>query len=154
MTLGTRIAVLNHGRLVQFDTPKRIYREPATRFVAEFIGRPAMNTIEGRVSGGVFRADAFALPVSGRPDGPVVLGIRPEQLALADEGAPDALGFRLDVIERVEPDTLLFVERGAVSLVARVMKELEGLKPGAEVALGFPSEALHFFDAESGARLP
>lgn len=154
MTLGTRIAVLNHGRLVQFDTPRRIYREPATRFVAEFIGRPAMNTIEGQIGGGVFRAGAFELAVPGRSDGPVVLGIRPEELELADGRVPGTVLFALDVIERVEPDTLLFVERGGVPLVARVMKDLESLRPGAEVALAFPPPSLHFFDAKTGARLP
>ena len=52
MTLATRIAVLKDGRLVQFDEPRTIYRRPANRFVAEFMGRPAMNTIDGMVEGG------------------------------------------------------------------------------------------------------
>ena len=61
MTLGTRIAVLKEGRLIQFDTPREIYRRPATRFVAEFIGRPAMNTIEGEIRDGMFRAGSPCL---------------------------------------------------------------------------------------------
>ena len=69
MTLGTRIAVLNQGKLVQFDIPRRVYHEPATRFVAEFIGRPAMNIIEGEISGGLFKADTLELPVTDQPDG-------------------------------------------------------------------------------------
>jgi sn-glycerol 3-phosphate transport system ATP-binding protein len=60
MTLATRIAVLKDGRLVQFDEPKTIYRRPANRFVAEFMGRPAMNTIDGLVEGGVFRCGAIS----------------------------------------------------------------------------------------------
>lgn len=154
MTLGTRIAVLKEGRLVQFDTPQRIYRSPATRFVAEFIGRPAMNTIEGVIENGVFHADSLSLAVPGRGDGPVVLGIRPEQIALRTREADDAVRFSLDVLERVEPDTLLFVKKGRVSLVARVMQEIDGVAMGDELMLGFPRESLHFFDAETGARQP
>ncbi len=152
MTLGTRIAVLREGRLVQFDTPQRIYRQPATRFVAEFIGRPAMNTVDGVVQDGVFRADAFALPVPGRPDGPVVLGIRPEALAMCANDE-EGVEFTVDVVELVEPDTLLFVKKGGISLVARLMRDAELLAPGATVRLAFPPEQLHFFDPETGTRL-
>jgi ABC-type sugar transport system ATPase subunit len=87
MTLATRVAVLRDGKLIQFDEPKAIYRRPASRFVAEFMGRPAMNTFEGRVDAGVFRADGFSVAVPNIPNGPVVLGIRPEQVELVDASA-------------------------------------------------------------------
>jgi sn-glycerol 3-phosphate transport system ATP-binding protein len=154
MTLGTRIAVLNEGRLVQFDTPRRIYREPASRFVAEFIGRPAMNTIDGVIEQGVFRAGGFALPAAGRPDGPVVLGIRPEALILRDEPTDDSVTFDLDVVELVEPDTLLFVKKDQVSMVARIVRDVGERATGAPVHLELPTEHRHFFDPETGARVP
>ena len=154
MTLGTRIAVLNQGRLVQFATPKEIYHQPATRFVAEFIGRPAMNTLDGTIDNGVFRCEGLELPVPERPDGPVTLGIRPEQIVLADNGAPDSHGFTVDVIEPVEPDTLLFVKHGATALVVRTQREVADLRPGNPLGLKLPATALHFFDAETGERLP
>ena len=157
MTLGTRIAVLNKGRLVQFDTPRQIYRQPATRFVAEFIGRPAMNTIEGDIRDGAFRAGPLAVPAAGRPDGPVVLGARPEQLTLLGDDADDGTGggrFEVDVVETVEPDTLVFLKGEGMSLILRAMYELGGLAPGDRVRVGFPPDALHFFDAASGERLP
>ena len=154
MTLGTRIAVLNEGRLVQLDTPRRIYREPATRFVAEFIGRPAMNTVDGVIEAGVFRAGGFGLPVGSRPDGPVVLGIRPEALVLREQPTAASLTFELDVVEPVEPDTLLFVKTGAVAMVARVMREVGERRPGAPVHLELPPAERHFFDARTGLRLP
>ena len=153
ITLGTRIAVLNEGRLVQFDTPRRIYREPASRFVAEFIGRPAMNTVDGVVEQGVFHAGAFALPVA-RPDGPVVLGIRPEAMLLREAPTERSIAFALDVVELVEPDTLLFVKQGDVALVARVMRDVGERRAGAPVHLELPPEHLHFFDPVSGKRLP
>ncbi len=154
ITLGTRIAVLNEGRLVQLDTPRRIYREPATRFVAEFIGRPAMNTVDGVIEAGAFRAGGLVLPVGGRPEGPVVLGIRPEALVLRPEPTPESVTFALDVIEPVEPDTLLFVKTGGVAMVARVMRDVGERVPGTPVHLELPPAERHFFDAQSGRRLP
>jgi ABC-type sugar transport system ATPase subunit len=154
MTLGTRIAVLNEGRLVQFDTPRRIYREPASRFVAGFIGRPAMNTVDGVIEQGVFRAGGFSLPVGDRPDGPVVLGIRPEALILREEPTDDSIGFQLDVMELVEPDTLLFAKKDGVSMVARVMRDVGERGAGTAVHLELPREHRHFFDARTGERLP
>jgi ABC-type sugar transport system ATPase subunit len=154
MTLGTRIAVLNEGRLVQFDTPRRIYREPASRFVAEFIGRPAMNTIDGVVEQGIFRAGAFALPVTGRAEGPLVLGIRPEALVLREQPTESSIPFELDVVELVEPETLLFVKKGDVALVARVMRDVGERGAGATVHLELPPRHRHFFSATTGERLP
>jgi ABC-type sugar transport system ATPase subunit len=138
---------------VQFDTPRRIYREPASRFVAEFIGRPAMNTIDGVVEQGFFRAGAFALPVAGRPDGPVVLGIRPEALVLREAPTAHSIAFELDVVELVEPDTLLFLKKGDVSLVARIMRDVGERGDDATVHLELPAEHLHFFAATTGERL-
>jgi ABC-type sugar transport system ATPase subunit len=154
MTLGTRIAVLDQGRLVQFDTPRRIYRTPATRFVAEFIGRPAMNTIDGAVEAGIFRAGSFTLPLGDRPNGPLVLGIRPEALILREEPTATSIPFELDVIELAEPETLLFVKQGTVSLVARVMGEVGERVPGSTVHLELPPEQRHFFAAGTHERLP
>lgn len=153
MTLGTRIAILNEGKLVQFDTPRRIYREPANRFVAEFVGRPAMNTIDGVVADGLFRSGDLELMVPGRPDGPVVLGIRPEHIVLNDASLPDSSTLELEVVELVEPDTLLFFRNGAKSMVARVMRDVADLAPGSAVPLGLPSDHRHFFDARTGDRL-
>ena len=154
MTLGTRIAVLNQGRLVQFDTPKEIYHRPATRFVARFIGRPAMNTFDGNIEDGTFRTGDFALPLPGRPDGPAVLGIRPEHIVLSATPGADTVTFVLDVVELVEPDMLLFATLGDLSVVVRAKAEEAELAPGAQVHLAFPAERLHLFDPESGARLP
>ena len=153
MTLGTRIAVLKDGRLVQFDTPRTIYHRPATRLVAEFIGRPAMNTIDGTIANGRFEAGDFTLPAPGRADGPVTLGIRHEHIGLRRAAAPETISFRLDVIEVVEPDMLLFVERGDVHLVVRTEAAPEGLGHDTEVHLAFPEDRLHLFATRDGARL-
>jgi ABC-type sugar transport system ATPase subunit len=155
MSLGTRIAVLAGGRLVQFDTPRQIYHQPASRFVAEFIGRPAMNTIDGRVEDGLFRAGEFAIEIAdSRAQGPVVLGVRPEEIELRDDPGPDTITLRLDVMEVVEPDTLLTLEQGGVKLIVRVLHRVRSMERGQAVHVVLPRQALHFFDIESGRRLP
>ena len=96
MTLAHRVAVMRTGKLQQFDTPMTIYNRPANRFVAEFVGSPSMNFIEGRVDQGArkFISDALALDLdeshlarlSGRDR--VTLGIRPEHIAVSTEPCP------------------------------------------------------------------
>lgn len=89
MTLTTRIAVLNHGRVEQFDTPEEVHRRPASLFVAAFVGSPGMNLVPGRIESGQFFADAgrwcLRLPryKQGLADGQSeTLGIRPEDVTL------------------------------------------------------------------------
>ena len=113
MTLANRVAVMREGRIVQLDTPKKIYAEPADLFVAGFIGSPSMNLIDGSVKGGVFRAEGVEVPVTLEDRDGVVLGIRPEELELAQEGAPFA-----GKIYALEPtgDSTLVTMRAAYSL--------------------------------------
>jgi len=154
MTLATRVAVLREGALIQYDDPREIYRRPANRFIAEFIGRPAMNTFDGDVRGGVFHANGFSCPLPGKPDGPIVLGIRPEQIQLVDASAGDAIRFAVDVVEPVEPDVLIFAKSEANALIVRTVNDDRAYDPGQPLHLRFPPAALHTFDAVSGARLP
>ncbi|AEH36924.1 ABC transporter ATP-binding protein [Halopiger xanaduensis] len=97
MTLGDRVVVMNDGRIQQVDTPQRLYDYPSNRFVAEFIGDPAMNmlevTVEDGPSGPIVRHEAFTIEVPDAPeleglDGDrAVLGFRPEDASLADRDA-------------------------------------------------------------------
>jgi sn-glycerol 3-phosphate transport system ATP-binding protein len=153
MTLATRVAVLRDGELVQFDTPRTVYRKPASRFVAEFMGRPAMNTFDGTVSGGIFTAAGFTCPAPGFPNGPMTLGIRPEQIEIVDASAADAIAFEVDVIELVEPDILIFAKLGENCIIVRA-GGARSYDHGALLHLRFPPAALHGFDAKTGQRLP
>jgi multiple sugar transport system ATP-binding protein len=91
MSMGDRIGVLDHGRLVQVGTPADIYASPKNTFVARAVGSPPMNLLHGAVSDGKAVAEAgFTLPIASRPsqDGrPVTFGIRPEDIRL-DADAP------------------------------------------------------------------
>jgi sn-glycerol 3-phosphate transport system ATP-binding protein len=153
MSLGTRIAVLAEGRLIQVDVPYEIYHRPATRFVAEFIGRPAMNTIEGVVASGVFRAGELAVPVDCG-DGPVVLGVRPEDIRVCGGPEPGSLAMTLDVVEAIEPDALLSLLLGDVTLSARLVRRGVAYSPGDVLHIVLPSECHHFFDVGDGRRRP
>jgi ABC-type Fe3+/spermidine/putrescine transport system ATPase subunit len=90
MSLADRIAVLNKGRLEQLGTPSEIYRRPASRFVADFIGHA--NFLDVSIEGGVsVLPDGTRVPCAGgRPDGPATLMLRPEALRLADPTRPPA----------------------------------------------------------------
>src|SRR5262249_27836681 len=83
MTLGQRVAVMREGRIIQVDVPQRLYHEPSDLFIAAFIGSPAMNLVEARVDEGTVSFGQFHLPTAresrpDRPEGRVILGIRPE----------------------------------------------------------------------------
>jgi multiple sugar transport system ATP-binding protein len=162
MTLGHRVAVLDHGKLQQVGTPRELYDRPDNRFVAGFIGSPAMNLCElplgenGAVSFGDDRVElnepmAAAVRKNGRPA--VVLGLRPEALELGGEGIPA----RVEVVEEFGADAYVFCtarvgEEGTTRLVARTEARLAPGQ-GDRIALRVRPGEAHLFDPESGARL-
>ncbi len=110
MTLGDRVAVMCDGRLQQYAPPLEVYRHPANRFVAGFIGAPPMNFVEGAIERDAdavrFTADGddgvFTLPrAAADTDGPAVLGVRPTHLAMTDDADVAAFAVTVDVIEHL-----------------------------------------------------
>jgi multiple sugar transport system ATP-binding protein len=169
MTMGDRIVVLKDGHIQQIDTPLHLYHHPANRFVAGFIGSPAMNFVEGAVARGdgglVFHADegAFTLPLDaahadrlqGHLGQAVTLGVRPESLHVAAEAAPHLsapVAWQLDVTEPMGNEIVLYVHTGPHEAVARVAPQPLP-EPGASLDLAFDLQALHFFDAATGEAL-
>jgi multiple sugar transport system ATP-binding protein len=123
MTMATRIVVMNHGRIEQIGAPMEVYRRPATRFVAAFIGSPSMNFLSVSIageSGGrttVRLADgtmvATAIPAASlRGSGELTLGVRAEHV-LTGEGSPA----RVDVVERLGERTLVYAIAGDGSTI-------------------------------------
>jgi sn-glycerol 3-phosphate transport system ATP-binding protein len=109
MTLGDRIAVLDRGRLQQLGTPDDVFDRPANLFVAAFMGSPPMNLLRGRAQGGLVSAGTLGLEVAGIPDGDVVVGFRPESLALAGaRGGTTALELQVEVVEPLGTETLVY----------------------------------------------
>ena len=128
MTLGDRIVVMNDARIMQIGSPNDIYNEPANLFVAEFIGSPSTNTIEGEVSREgddlVVSTDLFSFPLSaeqarrytGEERQEVVLGVRPEYLRI---GTGEALfSATLDVIENHGARDAVFLSEDGHELTA------------------------------------
>src|SRR5438552_2726454 len=115
MTLGHRVAVMQDGRIVQVDVPKRLYQSPNDLFVAAFIGSPSMNLVDGRVEGDTITFGQFRVPLApGRRPPPgatdVVLGIRPETFndaAFVQRQLP-RVEVTVDVIEELGSDAHVF----------------------------------------------
>ena len=156
MTLGDRIAVMKDGLVLQFGTPDDIYSRPATRFVAEFIGSPAMNLITAhRAQDGVL-AHGHELPttpaqrqaLAAAQGADLVYGLRPENLAFADQG----LAGTLSMIEPTGPETYVTVDTAVGKLTARVPGNVRR-QVGDAVHLQWQAEQAHLFDAASDLRL-
>jgi len=166
MTLGDRVVVMKDGVVQQVGEPLELYSQPANRFVASFIGSPAMNFVEVRLtdshdalwaeaSGLRVRVPAAKTEALRRHAGAkVVLGVRPEALRLAN--GTDAADYTFDTtVEVVEPlgnEILLDVRAGGHLIVARVDPATR-VKVHESVRLALDPERLHFFDSSSEAAL-
>ncbi|MFO0122590.1 MAG: ABC transporter ATP-binding protein, partial [Inhella sp.] len=121
MTLGDRIAVMKDGQVQQFGTPHEIYTAPATVFVAEFIGSPAINWVNAQRALGGLAANGQMLMLTEAqterlPEGDCLLGLRPEALQFADRGLPA----RIHLIEPTGPETYVAADTALGRLTARV----------------------------------
>ena len=155
MTLGDRIAVMQGGVVQQFGTPDDIYARPANRFVAEFIGSPAMNLFEGTAgANGVQAAGGVTLPVTAtqqaalRPGQTVTYGLRPEAASFAAEG----LAGEITMLEPTGPETYASVQTAAGMLVVRVPGKVTQ-QVGETVRLAWRSADAHLFGGETQARI-
>jgi len=157
MTLGDRLIVMNAGRAEQIGSPIEVYERPATTFVAGFIGSPAMNMLGGHLVNNGFTAGSggnafFPLPkLPAAATGQVTLGIRPEHV----EPAPGRAMFNLsvDFVEALGADTLVHGHLGADAPLTVRLPGITRVAAGDVVPLTVSPQHLHFFDAQSGARL-
>jgi len=147
MSMGDRIAVMREGVIEQCEPPMRLYDHPASQFVGGFIGSPPMNFLGGAVDGGAFVGDGFRLPVDGRRlgAGPLLLGIRAEQIEFADHGLPA----KVLVVEPLGSSALVTVLVGktAVKVEAPVNTTI---RPDQDVHLAFDLAHVRWMDAASG----
>jgi len=158
LTLADRIAVMRDRRIQQLGTPAEIYSRPANRFVATFVGSPAMGLIAGHIDGGTFEAPGLRIPLDGYaahtpPEGgrAVELGIRPEHIALAP-GDPAAIDAEVEVVEPIGSDILVWVRLGGAPIAVRLPAETP-IAPGDRLPVLLPGRRLNLFDASSGQRI-
>jgi ABC-type sugar transport system ATPase subunit len=152
MTLGERIVLMDRGAIQQAGPPLEIYRRPANRFVASFIGSPAMNFFDGQVRDGVFRLDTQALATvgSGIPDGPAVLGVRPHDLLIAASGDPFAT-VTIDMVVQLGHEAFAHFSISGREHIVQLPAESQ-VQRGQRLALSIRPAASHLFSA-SGLRL-
>jgi multiple sugar transport system ATP-binding protein len=169
LTLGDRVAVMRQGALQQVAAPMELYRNPANRFVAGFIGSPPMNFFHGilaRAGTNLFFeeklapenhaagirvrvAEEMSARLSGRAGKEVVLGIRPEHITVQPGSAADLEGRLVEalaeVIEPMGPETFLYAAHGSRSFAARVPADFR-VAVRETVSLVFDMQGAHYFD--------
>lgn len=155
MTMADKIVVMKAGHVEQIGTPLELYDSPVNTFVAGFIGSPSMNLLRGKIegSGTRFVSDkgaGFDIPERGGiSDGhEVVVGLRPEEIQLADVG----LEARVRLVEPTGAEVQVILDLSGEMLTA-VLYGRPDIQEGETVRIAFDRSKLHFFDAELGSRL-
>jgi len=161
LSLGDRIAVMQSGRIVQCDTPMKIYDEPASLFVGSFIGTPPMNFLPGVVHANgdgptvvvgeshLAPAPAFAHALSAKNGEPILLGIRPENLTLAPNQQANTIRARVRVVEPLGSHKLLTMQVGTEISKVSVAPD-QRVAPNEDVWLHFDPEKIRWMDAATG----
>ncbi|MBT9234644.1 sn-glycerol-3-phosphate ABC transporter ATP-binding protein UgpC [Pseudomonas inefficax] len=166
MTLGDKVAVMKDGIIQQFGTPQQIYNDPANQFVASFIGSPPMNFIPVRLTKQDGRLLALLDSGQARCELPlglgadelegreIILGIRPEQIALGSGEGNGMPGIRAEVqvTEPTGPDLLVFVTLNQTKVCCRLAPDV-ACRVGDSLNLQFDPARVLLFDAASGERL-
>jgi sn-glycerol 3-phosphate transport system ATP-binding protein len=155
MTLGQRMIVMNAGRAEQIGTPAEVYSNPATTFVASFIGSPPMNLLKGRISADGMKFElgegvAVTMPssISASAGRECILGVRPEHLVLGKPG----LSLQVEMVEALGADVLIHAIAGGQAMVIRAAAGI-AVEAGQRVTAGFDAAAVHWFDAQTTRRL-
>ena len=155
MTLADKIVVLRAGRVEQVGAPLELYHDPANRFVAGFIGSPAMNFVAGTVEGGAVRAPGFsaapvavpvALPAAGSAG---TVGLRPQHPALGLQGSTH----RVELTEALGGVSYVYLTAGSGERIVVEAREDRPAPAGSRVGLTFRPEQVLAFDAKTEARL-
>jgi sn-glycerol 3-phosphate transport system ATP-binding protein len=161
MTLGDRLIVMDNGYAAQIGSPLDVYERPATLFVAGFIGSPAMNFLDARISPDgesvVLPGDVkLSLENGSLPEyagKEVTLGIRPEHFRLTEEKEGE-VHLSVEHVEQLGADTLVHGRFGEdkTSLTVRI-SDIQQFKKNTILGLKIPPHKLHLFDRDSGKRI-
>jgi ABC-type sugar transport system ATPase subunit len=151
LTMSTNIAVMKEGVLQQFDTPDKVYHFPANLFVADFIGNPKVNLLDGVVSGkNTVDFGKFKITINtSNTGGNVVVGIRPEDIAISERPEPGAVEFNAYSILPSGADSTIVARLGETELTIRVMG-ISKIQMDQKIWLTFDPQTLNLYDKESG----
>ena len=166
LTLGDRICVLNNGEIMQVDTPANLYNHPANRFVAGFIGSPAMNLIDVALQGNTHIAltadTSLSLPETIQPaiaksdSDSICFGIRPEHIDLLEDDAEaeNTCSGVLTVVENMGNEKYLYFQIGDHELIARVFDQtITTADIGKTLRFRINTEYAHIFDHQTGENI-
>ncbi|MCH3964055.1 MAG: sn-glycerol-3-phosphate ABC transporter ATP-binding protein UgpC [Clostridium sp.] len=165
MTLGTRIVVIKDGIIQQVDAPQEIYNHPVNVFVASFIGSPQMNFIDaglryidGKLAalfgdGGKIDVQddtAKFLEKKDLVNKDVIIGIRPENIKIQQDGCEDEhlMEFNVDLTELMGAESYVYLSRGNVSIISRV-EGIVNARSGDKIRIYFDSDKIHIFDKKT-----
>ncbi len=151
LTMSSKIAVMKDGLLQQLDTPDRVYHYPANLFVADFIGNPKVNLLDGDANGnnsvtvGDFKVEIATYGMSGK----AVVAVRPEDIAISTRPDPGAVEFIAYSVLPSGADSTIVAHRGDIEVTVRVMG-ISKIRLDEKIWLKFDQQALNLYDKESG----
>lgn len=155
MTMADRIVVLNGGKVEQIGTPSEIYHQPASTFVAEFIGSPPMNLLKATHNGNglITLSDGQTLPTKQKnlPVGNITLGVRPEKIEVVSRRSKSTIEVNLELIEELGAGRLLHSSiKGSTLIVA---PQADQKLPSQSMHINLSAADTYFFSSQTGLRL-
>lgn len=161
MTLADRIAVMKGGKIMQLGSPDEIYNQPRNLYVADFIGSPSMNFLQGHLDAGQFKVDDMVMPMTGyefaapqTADRPAVIGIRPEHIVTGElvKNAPLRYDVTIDLVEPMGSDTLVYAKLGQHIFRVRMDGQAR-VRAGETLQIGIDPSRASLFDKATEDRL-
>ena len=161
MTLADRIAVMKSGNIMQLGTPDEIYNKPVNKYVADFIGSPSMNFLNGALERGTFTTGDLKMPMTGYAyaapqvsDGPAIIGIRPEHIVTGElvQNAPVKVASVVELVEPMGSDTLVWVTLAGAPIRVRMDGQAR-VNVGDALTLGIDPARASLFDKTTEVRL-
>ena len=151
MTLGDRMAVINEGVIEQIGTPIEVYEKPKSKFVAEFIGSPQMNFINGTIKNNNFESKGLKLNIDLNIDNAnVALGFRADDLEIKEDGE---ISLNIDIIEKLGSDSIIYGrDKNGESICYKESGNTK-LGIGENINISINVDNVHIFDEKKGKRL-
>jgi len=151
MTMSTKIAVMKLGVIQQMDTPDKVYHFPANLFIADFIGNPKVNLLEGHVIGqNQVKVGDFTIPVNTyHKTGEVVVGLRPEDICISQNPIDEGVEFQAYSVLPAGADTTIIGRKGEIELTIKEIG-VSKIEMDEKIWITFNENAVNLYDKESG----
>ena len=152
MTLASRIAVMSNGKLLQYDKPQVIFDDPATKFVAGFIGSPAMNLIEGEVVNNKFVSDQIKTSFDVNFEGKITLGVRPDKIQIVESNSLNNGVTKVFSVELTGESNLVTLKSNQHNIIVKTEKNIN-YEIDKILNINFNQEDCYFFNSLNEERI-